>query len=64
MAKIDEEQILLRFSLLVRDEANIANTTVATEAIRSNIEIIAQDLVNLAGSVALVEANFVSNIQI
>lgn len=64
MAKIDEEQILLRFSLLVRDEENIANTTVATEAIRANVELFAQDLVNLNNVVALVEANFVSNVQV
>lgn len=62
MAKIDEEQILVRFSLLVRDEANIELTTVTNEAIRFEIEQYAQTLVD--GSVVLVEANFVSNIQV
>lgn len=62
MAKIDEEQILVRFSLLVRDEEDITVTTVATEEIRSNIEALAQSLVGSA--TVLVEANFVSNVQI
>jgi hypothetical protein len=61
MAKIDEEQILIRFSLLVPDSANVANTTAATEEIRSNVEAFAQGLVP---ALVLVEANFVSNVQV
>ena len=61
MAKIDEEQILLRFSLLVRDSANVQLTTATTEAIRSNVETFAQSLV---AENVLVEAAFVSNVQV
>lgn len=64
MAKIDEEQILLRFSLLVRDEENVANTTIATEAIRANVEAFAQTLIFENNQIAIVEANFVSNVQV
>lgn len=46
MAKIDEERVLLRFSTIVRDAANVANYTMVTETIRSSIETTAQNLIN------------------
>jgi hypothetical protein len=45
MAQIDEEQILLRFSKLIRDTGNIADSTVVTEALRSEMETYAQGFV-------------------
>jgi len=50
MAKIDEERLLLRFSTIVRDEANVANYTMVTETIRSTVESTAQSLINDAVS--------------
>jgi hypothetical protein len=44
MAKIDEETIIVRFSQLIRDEDSVTNSTILTEAIRSNIEIAATNL--------------------
>lgn len=60
MAQIDEEQILLRFSKLIRDTANVNDSTVVTESIRSQIEQFAQDFVT---EDILVEASiFVGNV--
>jgi hypothetical protein len=44
MAKIDEEIILVKFSQLIRDEGNVTDSTILTEALRSNIEIAATNL--------------------
>jgi hypothetical protein len=63
MAKIDEEQILLRFSLLVRDTESLSNVTLATEELRSSVEEYAQNLFTGETNV-IVEANFVANIQV
>jgi hypothetical protein len=60
MAKIHEEQILIQLSVLIRDEETVANGTVATEAIRANIEVAAQAILeasNTLGSPILVEAD-------
>ena len=60
MAQIDEEQILLRFSKLIRDTANVNDSTVVTESIRSQIEQFAQDFVT---EDILVEASvFIGNV--
>lgn len=64
MAKIDEEQILLRFSLLIRDEANVTDTTITTTTIREDLEAYAQGLVEATGLPIIVEADFVSNVQV
>lgn len=45
MAKIDEEQILLRFSKLIRDSANVTDATVVTEQLRSAMETFANEFV-------------------
>lgn len=60
MAKIHEEQILVQFSVLLRDEDIVANGTIATEAIRANIEAVAQEIVDATvavGTPILVEAD-------
>jgi hypothetical protein len=44
MAKIDEETILVKFSQLIRDEGNVTDSTILTEALRSNIEIAATNI--------------------
>lgn len=46
MAKIDEERILVRFSSLLRDTANVSQNQIVTEAIQSQIEAYAQSLVD------------------
>lgn len=45
MAQIDEEQIILKFSRLIRDTGNVADAAVVTETIRSAMEVYAQDFV-------------------
>lgn len=52
MAKIDEERILLRFSTITRDDGNVANFTMVTETIRSEVETAAQELIDDAISAA------------
>ena len=46
MAKIDEERVLVRFSSLVRDTANVASTEIINDTIRAQIETYAQSLVD------------------
>ena len=45
MAQIDEEQILVRFSKLIRDTSNVSDATVVNETIRSALETYAQEYV-------------------
>ena len=45
MAQIDEEQILIRFSKLIKDTANVTDATVVNETIRSAMETYAQEFV-------------------
>lgn len=62
MAQIDEEKILIRFSQLVRDSDNTANVITVNEALRSNIEIAATNIlqVQLPNAFVLVEATIVN----
>lgn len=54
MARIDEEQILVRFSKLIRDDEDPLAKDVLTESIRSSVETFVQGLVSFD---ILVEAN-------
>jgi len=45
MAQIDEERILVRFSKLIRDTANVTDSTVVTTSIVNAMEAFAQDFV-------------------
>jgi hypothetical protein len=57
MAKIDEEQVIVRISQLVRDSVDVNASTVVNESVRSDVESFAQ---NLLGEAYLVEAEIVS----
>ena len=59
MAQIDEETILIKFSQLIRDEDTVTNSTILTEAIRSNLEIAATNILVAEGfpNFVLVEAD-------
>jgi hypothetical protein len=57
MAKIDEEQVIVRISQLVRDSVDVNVSTVVNESVRSDVESFAQ---NLLGEAYLVEAEIVS----
>ena len=62
MAQIDEERILVRFSTLIRDEANVTDINLVTENLRSNIEIAATNilLTELPDTFVIVEASIVT----
>lgn len=62
MAQIDEERILVRFSTLIRDEANVTDITLVTENLRSNIEIAATNILSLElpNTFVIVEADIVT----
>lgn len=53
MAKIDEERLLVRFSTLIRDTDSTANITLINSNLISNVEAVAQAVVEAA----LLEAN-------
>lgn len=62
MAQIDEERILVRFSTLIRDEANVTDINLVTENLRSNIEIAATNILatELLNTFVIVEATVVT----
>ena len=62
MAQIDEERILVRFSTLIRDEANVTDINLVTENLRSNIELAATNILTeeLPTTFVLVEASIVT----
>lgn len=59
MARIDEEQILVRFSKLIRDDEDPLAKDVLTESLRVSVETFLQDLVS---DDILVEANIASSL--
>ncbi len=62
MAQIDEERILVRFSTLIRDEANVTDINLVTENLRSNIELAATNILatELPETFVIVEATVVT----
>lgn len=62
MAQIDEERILVRFSTLIRDEANVTDINLVTENLRSNIELAATNILSLElpNTFVIVEASIVT----